>query len=95
MKNRGRFGDIQQLEVKGRREMQNFITMLVDQGYQCAVLSHNVLDGEDIYCIEYTWGQDVEWREYWCEWVTEDERLALEEMRDFAEDDSEETGVQY
>lgn len=87
MKDRGKFGDIQQLEVKGRKEMQNFIALLVDQGYQCAILSHDVLEDEDIYCIEYTWGQMVEWREYWCEWVTEDERLALEDMRNLVPED--------
>ena len=87
MKDRGKFGDIQQLEVKGRKEMQNFITLLVDQGYQCAVVAHDILDDEDVYLIEYTWGQMVKWREYWCEWVTEDERLALEDMRNFVPED--------
>ena len=87
MKNRGKFGEIQQLEIKGRKAMQKFIAMLVDQGYQCAILSHDVIDDEDIYCVEYTWGQMVEWREYWCEWVTEDERLALEDMRNFVPED--------
>ena len=93
----GMYGDIQRIEIKGTHAMLETVKLLTSQEYAVAIVGHNELWDDknsefyDVYVIEYS-HMNLEYSGYTLEWITEDELLAIQDMRlnsgdDFSFDD--------
>ena len=88
----GMYGDIQRIDIKGTNAMLETVKLLVSQGYAVAVVSHNELWDDrnseffDVYVIEYS-SMNMEYSGYALEWLTEDELLAIQEIRENSGDE--------
>ena len=90
----GMYGEVQKLEVRGKEKLKEAIVLLTDLNYAVAIVSHDTLWDDrsdeyyDVYVVEYA-PMNKEFSLYSIEWVTEDEWLALRDMREPVVDDGE------
>ena len=88
----GMYGDIQRIEIKGTHAMLETVKLLTSQDYAVAIVGHNELWDDknsefyDVYVIEYS-SMNIEYSGYTLEWITEDELLAIQDMRLNSDDD--------